>query len=254
MSFEIKDLCFAYNRKQNVLSNVCLSLDRGQIGVVLGKNGAGKSTLFKCVTGALKYKGRISFDGKDIKKMSRAERARHIAYVPQEASFGSLTVFDCVLSGRVAQFGFIAGKKDKDIARQVISDMGLDDLADREVSSLSGGERQKVIIARALAQKPELLVFDEPTGNLDIKNEKLLLDIVKKIVDNEHIAVLIAIHDLNFALDFGDRYYMMKDGEIKFSGDKTIVNEQTLTDVFDVDTAMYKIKGKTFISLGDDLL
>lgn len=248
--FEIKNLRFAYKKSAPVLKGVNLSLADGEIGVLLGKNGAGKSTLFKCVLGLVKPAGEILFDGKDLTKVSRVERAKLIAYVPQEISFGDLTVFDSVLTGRISRFGMIAGKDDRDVVNRVLEELELTHIANKNVNELSGGERQKVAIARALAQEPKMLVFDEPTGNLDIQNEKLIFDIAKKIAREKNITILIAIHNLSFAFAFGDKFFLMKDGEIKYVGNSEILNENTIVDIFGVDAKIIEADGHKAIVFG----
>ncbi|MBO4380860.1 MAG: ABC transporter ATP-binding protein, partial [Clostridia bacterium] len=243
MMFEIKDLRFAYKHSAPVLKGVDLSLEDGEIGVLLGKNGAGKSTLFKCVLGLLKPQGEMLFDGQDIVKMSRADRAKLIAYVPQEISLGDLSVFDCVLTGRIAHFGVVATKEDREVVGRVLEELGLDALAHKNANCLSGGERQKVAIARALVQEPKMLVFDEPTGNLDIQNEQLIFDIAKSIAREKHITILIAIHNINFAFAFGDKFFLMKEGEIKHVGNVEILNEETIKDTFGLNVKLYDVEG-----------
>ena len=171
---EIERLRFRYSRHgPMVLDGVDLELNDGEIGILLGKNGSGKTTLFQTILGIRKPEsGLIRFDGEDLLKMNRWERARRIAYVPQSIQFGALSVFDTVLMGRISYFGYKAGKEDEEVVWQILRDMRLADYAARNVEQLSGGERQKIAIARALAQEPRLLVFDEPTGNLDIANER----------------------------------------------------------------------------------
>ena len=248
--FEIKDLRFAYKHSAPVLKGVDLSLECGEIGVLLGKNGAGKSTLFKCVLGLLKPQGEMLFDGQDIVKTSRAERAKLIAYVPQEISLGDLTVFDCVLTGRIAHFGVVATREDREIVGRVLEELGLEDLARKNANCLSGGERQKVAIARALAQEPKMLVFDEPTGNLDIQNEQLIFNIAKKIAREKNITIFIAIHNINFAFAFGDKFFLMKDGKIKHAGSMEILNEETIKDVFGLSVKLFEVEGHKGIIMG----
>ena len=249
--FEIKDLRFAYKKGTPVLNGVNLALGDGEIGVLLGKNGAGKSTLFKCVLGLVKPTGGILFDGKDITKLSRTERAKLVAYVPQEISFGDLTVFDSVLTGRISHFGMIASKEDRDVVAGVLKELEIAHIASKNVNQLSGGERQKVAIARALAQEPKMLVFDEPTGNLDIQNEKLIFDIAKRIAREKNITILIAIHNINFAFAFGNKFFLVKDGEIKHAGSVEILNEETIKDTFGVDTKIFEVEGHKGIIMGD---
>ena len=248
--FEIKDLKFAYKKSSPVLNGVDILLEDGEIGVLLGRNGTGKSTLFKCVLGILKPTGSILFDGKDLTKLSRIERAKLIAYVPQEISFGDLTVFDSVLTGRISRFGMMATKEDRDIVNNVLEELEITHIASKNVNCLSGGERQKVAIARALAQEPRMLVFDEPTGNLDIQNEQLIFDLAKSIASKKHITILIAIHNLNFALAFGDKFFMMKDGIIEYSGCAEILNEKTIDDIFGVASKIFEIDGHKGVIFG----
>jgi len=248
--FEIKDLHFAYKKNAPVLNGVTVSLEDGQIGVLLGKNGAGKSTLFKCVLGLEKPQGEILFDGKDLTKTSRAERARLIAYVPQEISFGELSVFDSVLTGRISRFGLVASAEDKRVVSEVLEDLEITHIANKSVNQLSGGERQKVAIARALAGEPKMLVFDEPTGNLDVQNEQLVFALAKKIASEKGITILIAIHNLNFAMDFGDKFFLMKDGEIKHTGGAEILNENTINDIFGVKATIIEAEGHKAIVFG----
>jgi len=209
----ITDLTFRYTRKSPVvLDNISLSLKDGEIGVLLGKNGSGKTTLFKTVLGFEKPEaGQMDFNGKDLLKMNRRERAEQIAYVPQDIQFGDLTVFDTVLLGRLPYFGLKASKEDEEIALKTLKEMGLEELAMRNTAELSGGERQKVAIARAIAQEPKLLVFDEPTGNLDIANEQLILKEILRVTKEKGIGVLTSLHDLNEALSIGDVFFFIKE-------------------------------------------
>ena len=173
----VEHLTYRYSRRgAPVLRGVDLTLESGEIGILLGCNGSGKTTLFKNLLGiCTPDSGSVRFDGQELTALSRRRRAQYIAYVPQDIRFGELTVFDSVLLGRLSRFGLQVGPADRAAAARVLEDMGLAPLAARSVAELSGGERQKVAIARALAQEPRLLVLDEPTGNLDVSNEHLLM-------------------------------------------------------------------------------
>lgn len=244
---EIKNLKFAYKPTAPVLNGVDLELRDGEIGIILGKNGAGKSTLFKCLLGVLKAQGEILFDGRELKTLKRSERARLIAYVPQEVSLGYLSVFDCVMTGRISHFGTFASAADREIVERVLTDLSIEKLAYKPVNELSGGERQKVAIARALVQEPKTLIFDEPTASLDIGSEKQLMSLAKEVAEKSGISILIAIHDLNCALGFGGKFFMMKDGVIGYSGGEDILNEDTISDVYGVRPTILEAGGKKAI-------
>ena len=248
----IENLHFRYSRRGPlVLNGVDLTLRDGEIGILLGKNGSGKTTLFKTILGIQKPEsGAIRFDGEDLLQMSRLERARRVAYVPQSIHFGALSVYDTVLMGRVSYFGFKAGREDEAVVETILRDMKLEDYADRNVEQLSGGERQKIAIARALAQEPRLLVFDEPTGNLDIANEQLILAEARRVAREEGIGILTSLHDLNQALELGDRFFFMKDGQIRHEGGAEIVTEDVIEETFDARVRIVEIEGKRIVING----
>lgn len=250
---EIKDLSFRYSRfSDNVLKGVNLTLGDGEIGILLGKNGSGKTTLFRNILGINRpATGSIIFNGKDITRLSRRERARLIAYVPQHIHFGELSVFDSIMLGRISYFGLSAGAEDISAVNRIIDEMGLSAIAHRNAEELSGGEKQKVAIARALAQEPKLLIFDEPTGNLDIANEQLIIRESKKLSREKGISILSSLHDLNEALDLGDRFFFLKDGRILFEGGIDVFSQETITKTFDAKVRITEVSGKKIILKGE---
>lgn len=243
-----ENLTFRYGRNQPVLRGASFSLEQGQIGIVLGKNGSGKTTLFKNILGIhTPQSGKIRFDGENLLKMKRTERSRRIAYVPQDIHFGALSVFDSILMGRISHFGLKAGKEDFLAVQKIIRDMGLEDFAARNVDQLSGGERQKIAIARAMAQEPKMMIFDEPTGNLDIANEQLILTEAKKLAREKNISILSSLHDLNQALYFGDRFFFLKEGVVKYSGGPECFTAEVIRDVFDIDVSIAEVEGRKVV-------
>lgn len=249
----IENLSFRYSRRASpVLRGVDLELGDGEIGILLGKNGSGKTTLFKNILGInTPDSGSIRFDGEELLKMPKRERARRIAYVPQHIHFGALSVFDSILMGRVTYFGMKASRSDYDVVERIIVDMRLEDFAFRNAEELSGGEKQKIAIARAMAQEPKLLIFDEPTGNLDIANEQLIIEEARKLAREKNISILSSLHDLNQAMGFGDRFYFMIDGAVKYSGGREIFLEPVIKETFDIDVRIVEIDGRKIILGGN---
>lgn len=246
---KVENLRFRYSKNGNpVLNGASLELKQGEIGILLGKNGSGKTTLFKNILGIEKpASGAIYFGGENLLKMNRRERARRIAYVPQHIHFGDLSVLDSVLMGRVSYFGMKAGREDYEAVEKILEDMQLLSFASRSAEALSGGEKQKIAIARAMAQEPKLMVFDEPTGNLDIANEHLIMEEAKKLAREKNISILSSLHDLNQALYFGDKFFFLKNGTVKYAGGKEIVTEAVIKDVFDIDVKIVEIDNQKVI-------
>ena len=246
---KVENLYFSYGKhSKDVLRGASLELEQGQIGIVLGKNGSGKTTLFKNILGIEKpSSGSLTFGGRELSRLSRRERARCIAYVPQHIHFGDLTVLDSVLMGRVSYFGMKAGREDYLAVKKILKDMQLQSFAARSAEALSGGEKQKIAIARAMAQEPQLMVFDEPTGNLDIANEQLIMEEAKRLAREKNISILSSLHDLNQALYFGDRFFFMKDGAVKYTGGKEIFTEDVIRDIFDISVKIVEINNQKVI-------
>ena len=215
----IEHLSFGYRRKDNpVLRDINLILEQGEIGVLLGRNGTGKTTLFQNILGLHKpFGGRITLDGEDLVHMSRRRRAGRIAYVPQSIQFGELTVFDSILMGRISYFGAVATKEDYRMVEKVMKDMELEDLALRNAEELSGGEKQKVAIARALALKPDILCFDEPTSALDPELTGEVLKVIRSLAEQK-TTMIIVTHEMAFARDVADQVIFMDGGVIVEQG------------------------------------
>lgn len=243
MILEVKDISFSYGRF-SALSHIGFGVKKGEIISILGVNGAGKSTLLKCINGILRLrKGMVLVKRKDISKMSKTEIAQEISYVPQRSEAPSITVFDAVLLGRKPYIRWEATKKDIKITNDVLRMLNLEKLSLRYITELSGGEFQKIVIARALVQQPEIMLLDEPTNNLDIKNQFEVMSIIKKISRVHNIASIVVMHDINLALRFSDRFIFLKGGRIFASGGSEIITAENIESVYEIPVAIEIING-----------
>jgi iron complex transport system ATP-binding protein len=243
MMLTIADVRFAYNGRP-ILKDMHLKLDRGQIMAVLGVNGAGKSTFLKCVNKILKVSGgSIRLHDEDILNMKGEEIAQHMGYVPQRYEEGELTVFDAVLLGRKPYMKWKTEGRDLRVVEKTLKQMGLDHLAMRPMRKLSGGEMQKVILARALAQEPDLLLLDEPTSNLDLKNQLEVMELVQEAVRARGLSAVICLHDINLAFRYADRFLMLKDGRVHTLGRREAITPEAVEDVYGVPVVMGEVQG-----------
>lgn len=209
-------------RERAVLHDVTLEARRGELVAVVGANGAGKSTLVRVLAGTLvPTRGEVRLGGAPLSTLSRRQIAKQLAVVPQDSdvAFG-FTVREVVLMGRAPhQSGLlIAGEADRAAVDRALSDCELVDLADRPVAELSGGERRRVVIARALAQQPEALLLDEPAAHLDIRHAVVLYDMARREAAERGVACLAVMHDLNAAARWGDRAVLLKEGRVHAQG------------------------------------
>ena len=244
-----EQLTFRYGKRlPYVLNGASFTLQDGEIGILMGKNGSGKTTLFQTLLGiTTPESGTVSFDGEDLLRMKSRERARLIAYVPQHIHFGALSVYDSVLMGRISRFDMRPGQEDHAVVERILTEMGLEDFARRSAEELSGGEKQKIAIARALAQEPRMLIFDEPTGNLDAANEDLIIEEARKVAREKNITVLASLHDFNQALYFGDKFLFLRDGRVKYTGGAEIMTGEVIRDVFDIPARVLDVDGRKVI-------
>ncbi|WP_062209229.1 ABC transporter ATP-binding protein [Streptomyces sp. NBRC 109706] len=219
MSLDIASVRFAYRRNQ-VLAGVDLRVDEGGFCALLGPNGSGKSTLVKIIARVLQPAGGgVSFGGRDLLAAPRREHARVVAYVPQSgATPFEQTVREAVLLGRTPHIGLRPTRRDWAKVDAAIDRLGLTGLADRPLSQLSGGQAQRVLIARALAQEPRVLLLDEPTSALDLRYQIETLRIVRSVTREEGVTALIAIHDLNHAAHFCDQAVLLDGGVVVADG------------------------------------
>ncbi len=241
MILSVKGLAFDYPSR-SVIKNISFSISKGDFLAVLGINGAGKSTLLKCINRVLKpHKGAVYIKDDEAFKLSRRELAKRIGYVAQRNENIRTTVFDAVLLGRKPYIQWEASESDLEIVQDALSTLELSEYALRYLDELSGGEQQKVIIARALAQKPELLLLDEPTSSLDLKNQLEVANIIKKVAKEQQMAAVVTMHDLNLAIRFADKFLLIKDGEIYAAGGIEVMTPENIESVYSVPVIIKKV-------------
>ena len=247
MRLVVDGIHFTYN-SHPVLAGVDFTLARGEVMCILGVNGAGKSTLIKCLNRILvPSKGVVILEGETLGRLSQIQVARRIGYVPQRHQDAQLTVFETVLMGRKPHMGLKTSAEDYAVVEKIIIQMGLEALAQRCVGDLSGGELQKVVIARALAQAPKILLLDEPTSSLDLRNQLEVMALIRRIVQNQGLAAIIAIHDLNIAVRFADRFLFLKDQKIHTVATRQTLTAETIHQVYGVAVALKHFEGHTVV-------
>jgi len=235
---EIRDISVNYGERR-VLSNVSLNLVEGEILALIGPNGAGKSTLVRALAGLIPVQhGSITINGKDAAHLAPAQRARQFAFVPQAAVMPpAFTAWETVLLGRTPYINWLgqASSDDEDIARQAMQRTQTTELAPRRVGELSGGEQQRLLLARAIAQRTPILVLDEPTSHLDLQFQINLLDLVKSLARQERLAVILVLHDLNLVARVADHVALLVGGQIRAAGTPVqVLTPELLTGAYQV--------------------
>lgn len=246
MDFKIKvnGLTVKYNSFP-VLNGIEFEIRQGDKVALLGANGAGKSTLLRCLSRVLTpAEGVIYFEGREIKKYTARELAQNIAVVPQNMAINfDFTVEDVVVMGRFPYLSRFQKeqRKDREIARRAMEMTGVAHLSDRLIHTLSGGERQRAVIARALCQEPDLLLLDEPTANLDISYQTALLELAVKLNREKNITVITAIHDLNLATQFFDRFILLSEGKVLAAGNtEEVITRENIQSSYKVAAEVFR--------------
>jgi iron complex transport system ATP-binding protein len=217
---KLQNLSVSYGSRK-ILHEISLNVQSGEVLALIGPNGAGKSTLIRAAGGVIPYTGHVRTNGDNFASLSPIQRARYIATVPQAVALPpAYTVWETVLFGRTPYLGFLGqpSQKDEEIAHQALERVSALSLADRRVGELSGGEQQRVLLARALCQSTPILLLDEPTAHLDLQYQVGLLELVNELAHKDQLAVLVALHDLNLAAHYADRIALMVAGTIKAIG------------------------------------
>lgn len=249
---QVKNLSFHYKGCPEVLKNVSFEIESGTILAILGNNGVGKSTLLKCFNHILKPdSGEALLDGENLITMPSREVAKRMAFVSQSVPDTQMTVHDVVMLGRRPYMKWGFTEHDHAIVHDAMDRLGLDAMRGRFLNQLSGGEKQKVMLARALAQQPKALLLDEPTSALDIQNQYQVLKMVRDICQKDEITAIVVIHDLNLALQFCDRFLLMKDGKVYRYGDRSVLDSVALKEAYGVDAKVIEIEDRHMVLVNE---
>lgn len=249
---KISNVSFSYNKNKEVLHDVSFEVNKGECVVLLGPNGVGKSTLLTLILGTNKVqKGEIVFDDKNINNLKHKERAKYLAYVPQLIGGNDLTVRETILLGKLPHYQIYPNKKDYEEVDKYLAEFHLEELRDKPTNQISGGERQKVSIARGLIQNSEVVLFDEPTSNLDIRAQIDILSIIKSERDKKEKSFIISMHDINQAIAIGDKFIFLKEGRVEKICKKDEIDESIIEKIYSVKAKIHKENGGTFITYED---
>lgn len=229
-------VAYTYNQTP-VIQDISIEVHPGEFIGLCGKNGSGKTTLLKCLGHILKPEGKVSIDSINLDDMEARSRARIIGYVPQSIH-GRITksVFEAVLMGRKPYITWGVSSRDLQIVQNVLSRFGLIPFASRDMFEISGGERQKTLIARAIAQEPSILLLDEPTANLDLFHQLEVMEIIRSIIQEQKIAAIMAVHDLTLAMRYCNRILLINDHQvIKDGPPEQILTPHLIKTVYQVE-------------------
>lgn len=235
MPIRAEGLTFGYNGRP-VIEGIELECQDDRVYAILGPNGAGKTTLLKCMCGLLKPdKGRVTVGGEDISSLSRNETARRICYVPQRFSATRTTVFDTVLIGRRPHMGWGPNRNDLELTRNAIRAVGMERMSMRNADEISGGELQRVYIARAMVQGSKIMVLDEPTSSLDLVNQHRTVRLLAETVRSGKVCTVMSMHDINLAASCSDELVFMRDGKIVAQGPPSIITSELIAGVYGME-------------------
>ncbi|MFH0947529.1 MAG: ABC transporter ATP-binding protein [Elusimicrobiota bacterium] len=233
---EVRNLFCGYDSKF-FLQNISFNVEHSEIVGIIGPNGSGKTTLLRAITGVLKpNQGLVLIEGKNIAQMELKELAKKVAVVPQDFNLDFITVEEFILLGRIPyfqKFQFLETKKDLEIAERCMILADIYKLKNRFLSEISGGEKQLVLIAKALAQEPKLLLLDEPTSHLDITHQVVIMDLVRKLNKEFGLTVCMVLHDLNLASEYCNRLLLLNNGSVHRNGTpEEVLTYQTIENVY----------------------
>ncbi len=249
MRMSVRNLVQGYGSK-TILDDLSFDVDTGEVLALLGPNGSGKSTLIKTICNIMEPRsGRILIDETPIEDIDITDLAKIVSYVPQSTAAATYTtVMDTVLLGRKPYVTWSYRQKDIDYALDAMKAMRIIGYSSRDVSDLSGGQRQRVFLARSLAQCPSFFIFDEPTSALDLKHQMNTMIKMREVVHDKGAGMVIALHDINLAMNYSDKVLMLRNGKIFAYGtpDETIT-EENIRAVYGVESRIMEAEGRRFI-------
>lgn len=242
---EVKNLYCGYENKE-IIKNISFTVKNGENLCIVGPNGCGKSTLLKSIANIIDYKGSIKIDDKESYKLSRVELAKKVGLMSQISQlYFPYTVYDTVSLGRYAYSKGAFAKlsyKDKEIIADSMNKVGIYDLRDKVITELSGGQLQRVFLAKIFAQDPDIILLDEPTNHLDFKNQIDLLENLNEWVKNNNKIVIGVLHDLNLVQYFADKVLMIQNGqEISYGAPENVLKDQVLNDIYGMDIKNFMV-------------
>lgn len=238
---EISNLSFSYG-SQPILKNMNLTFRQGKVTAVIGPNATGKSTLLKCISGILRGQGDILMDGVNINSLKPQELAKQISYLSQEGCGKVvLSVFEVVLLGRVHSLSLKVKTVEINYVLKILRQLGIEELAARNICELSGGQRQMVFIAQALVREPAILLLDEPTNSLDLQRELAMLELIKKLTVSRNLTTVVTLHQLDMAARYADEIVVLSDGEVYTAGQPAeVLTPGMLQAVYQVNAVVHQ--------------
>lgn len=243
----VEGLQFSYG-DHLVLDGISFKVNEGEIVSILGSNGAGKTTLLKSMCNIHRpQEGKIMVDGKDILSLSRRDLAKYVGFVPQSAPASRMTVFDSVLIGRRPYIEIGSGENDIRMTAEVIDSLGLSHLSLRYLNEISGGELQKVHIARAIVQQPKVFILDEPTSSLDISNQHMTMHMIEDAVRSRNMCTIMTMHDINLAIHYSDRFLFLAEGKAVAYGGIEVIDERLVKEVYGIDAEIIDHRGSPLV-------
>ena len=248
LGIRVENLGVSYG-EHKVWSGMNLTIDQPGLVGILGPNGVGKSTFMYTINKLLApSEGAVFLSDRNVAEMDYREIAKHVAYVPQRSDETfSMSVLDTVLMGRYPVSGYVTTREDVHVAAKCLKILGITDLAMRNFNELSAGQHQKVMIARGLAQDPEILLLDEPTSNLDVYHQLHVMKMLRDIAHKKQIIVIVICHDLNIASRFADRLILLSNGSIRCDGEpKDVITSENIQEVYDVKSDIIEVDGRPY--------